>query len=359
MKKVLLSLLVIFAVALTLSSCTCQHNNPSEIVILEAKDPTCQKEGLTEGMKCNLCGVSVVPQVAIPKLECTPGEWIVDKEATKTEDGARHTNCTVCGERVDEILYATGSVGLTYRIRSDGKTCAITGTGTCTDSELIIPAYIDGYPVSLFEIAVCHGITSIYVNEKNEYFKSIDGNLYTKDGKTLVKYPTDKENRSFDVPSFVTTISNYAFSGNQFIARINIPDSVINIGANVFSSCISLTNITIPDSVTSIGNGAFFRCASLTNITIPESVTSIGNVAFYDCTSLTNITIPDSVTSIESYAFWNCSSLMSIHFYGTAKQWGAIGKGYQLDGGTGDYTVCCTDGEIAKDGTITYYADSQ
>ena len=60
-----------------------------------------------------------------------------------------------------------GSVGLAYLVNEDGKTCAVTGIGTCTDSEIIIPVKSpDGYSVtsigrSAFEN--CSGLTSITI----------------------------------------------------------------------------------------------------------------------------------------------------------------------------------------------------
>ena len=109
----------------------------------------------------------------------------------------------------------------------------------------------------------CKSLTSISVDESNQYYKSVDGNLYSKDCKTLIQYAIGKADDIFE----------------------------------------------IPDSVTSIGSSAFRGCTSLTSITIGDSVTSIGEDAFYGCTSLTSITIGDSVTSIEEYVFYNCTSL--------------------------------------------------
>ena len=132
----------------------------------------------------------------------------------------------------------------------------------------------------------CRSLTSIYVDKNNEHYKSINGNLYSKDGKNLIQYAIGKKGTAFSIPDSVTSISDDAFSG-----------------------CRSLTSIEIPDSVTSIGWGAFDGCSSLTSIEIPDAVTSIGGWAFCECTSLTSITIPDSVTSIGNDAFWGCSSL--------------------------------------------------
>ena len=200
----------------------------------------------------------------------------------------------------------------------------------------------------------CSSLTSITVDTNNQYYTSIDGNLYTKDGKTLVQYARGKTDSLFTIPDSVTSIGDYAFYVCSSLTSITIPDSVTSIGDSAFSGCSSLTSITIPDSVTSIGYWAFYGCSSLTSITIPDSVTSIGDSAFSYCRSITSITIPDSVTSIRYEAFCDCSSLTSITFTGTIEQWNAITKSNYWDSDTGSYTVYCTDGEIAKDGTVKY-----
>ena len=94
----------------------------------------------------------------------------------------------------------------------------------------------------------------------------------------------------------VTSIGSDAFFFTS-LTSITIPYGVTSIGYGAFAMC-GLTSITIPNSVTSIGGGAFYECRSLFRITIPDGVTSIGSGAFRECDSLTSITIPDGVTSI-------------------------------------------------------------
>ena len=212
----------------------------------------------------------------------------------------------------------------------------------------------------------CDSLTSITVSSANPAYKDIDGNLYTKDGTTLLQYAAGKQDTSFTVPDSVTSIGDDAFYECDHLTTVTIGDSVTSIGGWAFAYCDSLTSVTIPDSVTSIDNSAFsgcnsliqvengvsyvdrwvidcdssvttvslrentvgiadrafLYCRSLTAVTIGDSVTSIGVSAFNGCTNLTSITIPDSVTSIGYYAFDDCSSLTTATFI-TTEGWSA------------------------------------
>ena len=195
-------------------------------------------------------------------------------------------------------------------------------SGCSSLTSITIPDSVTSIGYSAF--SRCSSLTSINVDKNNEYYKSIDGNLYSKDGTTLIQYAIGKTATEFTIPDNVTSIEYGAFYYCSSLTSINIPNGVTSIGDSVFYNCSSLTSITIPDSITSIGYGTFANCSSLTSIIIPDSVTSIGNYAFHNCSSLMSITIPSGVKSIGYGAFKGCSSLTSIYYGGTAGSWDNI-----------------------------------
>ena len=259
-------------------------------------------------------------------------------------------------------------------------------------TKITIPASVTSIGNYAFE--GCNKLETIKYTGDIASWCGINGCNYLYLSKVYIDNQKLQEMTTIIIPDSVTSIGSYAFSGCSKLTSIAIPDSVTSIGYSAFSGCSSLTSITIPDSVTSIGYSAFYGCSSLTSITIPNSVTSIGSEAFYDCSSLTSITIPDSVTSIGNSAFYGCSnltsitipnsvtsigseafkycssltsiiipdsvtsigrnafdgcrSLTSITFNGTKEEWKAIEKGGYWNNRTGNYTVHCTDGDIAK-----------
>ena len=195
-----------------------------------------------------------------------------------------------------------------------------------SDRELYIPDYIT---------CICHNTypgVKFEVDPNNEYYKSIDGSVYTKDGKTLIS--AYAKGTAFEIPEGVEHIADFAFSRYMDIESISMPDSVKSIGSYAFSSCCSLKSINLsksletikyaafngcsalediefPKSVKIIAPLAFNYCRSITDIEIPGGVEKIYN-AFESCGSLTNVYIPDSVTIIGAGAFYGCSSLEAI-----------------------------------------------
>jgi len=146
-------------------------------------------------------------------------------------------------------------------------------------------------------------LATIEVDAANNTYCSFDGVLFNKEKTEILIYPAGHSD-NYEIPNFVTSIGEGAFSCCTDLTSVTIPNSVTNIGNWAFNYCPRLTSITIPNSVTSIGDHAFSDCRGLTSITIPSSVTSIGALAFYRSTHISSIYMespqPPSETSIEA-----------------------------------------------------------
>ena len=184
------------------------------------------------------------------------------------------------------------------------------------------------FPASLTSIGEkafigCSGLTSVTVDNGNSTYKAVDNVVYTKDRTTLVFAAGGLT--SVTIPSTVTSIGNFAFSGCSGLTSVNFPASLISIGRYAFSGCSGLTSVTVDDGnstykavdnvvYTKDGTTLVFAAGGLTSVTIPNTVTSIGNSAFDGCTGLTSVSFPASLTSIGKWAFSECSCLTSVSF---------------------------------------------
>ena len=192
-------------------------------------------------------------------------------------------------------------------------------------------------------------IENFTVSEENTAYKAIDGSLYTKDGKTLIKYKAGSENTVFEIPEWVTTISDYALSHCWNLESISFPSSLTTIPYYTVSSCPNLKFISISANTTQIEARAFVNCPSLMEIfvasenpayqsidgslytkdgtillqytvgkekntfVIPDGVVTIEQGACSYSKTLTTVVIPNSVTTIAPSAFIHSINLNDIY----------------------------------------------
>ena len=280
----------------------CRHSNTQ---VVKGYAATCSKTGLTDGKKCSDCGEILTAQQTISKIKCTESGWIIDKSPTTTETGAKHTECTVCGkiisrETIDMIPLP--SEGLSYYFEESTQSYMVRGIGTCTDTDLVIPASYEGYPVrGIFYQAFTanKNITSVYLPDTIE----VIGYCAFNGCSSLV---------SINLPESLTTISEAAFGYCSSLQSIVIPNGVTKIQNEAFNRCTSLTSVVIGDSVETISYNAFSNCSKLKSVKMGKSVENIYSYAFHNCTSLNEITLPDTMDYISSDAFSGCSSLYRI-----------------------------------------------
>jgi len=102
----------------------------------------------------------------------------------------------------------------------------------------------------------CTALESIEVDEENPSLKSVDGVLFSQDGKGyyyyltnryygtgLYCYPAGARRESYTIPDGVEWISSEAFGRNQYISTLTIPSSMKMMYYSVFAGCSNLKDI--------------------------------------------------------------------------------------------------------------------
>lgn len=260
----------------------------------------------------------------------------------KTGHSISGNSCVYCGQPASE--------GLAMVLISEGE-YTVSGIGTCTDTEILIPTTYNGMPVVSVEASAflnntaitsvvlpdsitsigenafngCESLTSVTFG-KNSQLSSIGPGAFnycyslesitipesvTSIGSEAFNYCCGLRSVTFGENSQLTSIGDGVFNCCESLESITIPDSVLSIGYSAFEGCTALKNITIPGSVLSIGDNAFKECTALESATISEGVKSIGDNAFYNCINLVNVSLPDSLTSISFNTFYGCTNLQT------------------------------------------------
>lgn len=246
-------------------------------------------------------------------------------------------------------------------------------------------------PASLLHMGMnpfdrCDKLTEIGISEGNNYFTVENGVLFDKKENKLIAYPAGKQDKTFNVPEWITEIDFAAFSENNFIEEITLSEAIKTINGNPFCGCLGLKTIhisplnsnfevyagslfgiqnreliaylwnsedetyTVPQGTRSIAQESFYKHkelksielpktvvyikdaafaeSGLEEIKIPENVIGIGNNAFSNCAGLKSVTFPSGLSWIGNYAFYECNALTEIKF---PKSLSIIGEGAFLN----------------------------
>ncbi len=155
----------------------------------------------------------------------------------------------------------------------------------------------------------CSQLESFDVDPENIFYKSSDGIIYSKDGKSLVMCPPAVTELS--LLDGTTQIRDWAFYDCR-IKNIDNFGSVERIGTCAFCRCTELLQAPISSVTKYIGNEAFSHCSSLEGVSLSDSVTKIGQRAFAECDNLSDVRLPGNITELPASLFWGCRSLVSI-----------------------------------------------
>ena len=222
-----------------------------------------------------------------------------------------------------------------------------------------------------------------------------------------------KSLNTIKLPPDLTYIGKQAFSNCYSLKSISFPTTIKRIDEGAFVGCLELSDVSFPDSITSFGAAAFGMCNSLREIVLPPLVQSYEMNVFGDCAALEKILvgknnafansingvlynksntilwsypsgktekqfivpngvitlgscsfsyndhietlyIPNSIKNLNTNVFCESINLKSIKYDGSIVDWMAIKKDFDWNAESSNFTIYCTDGQIAKDGTVTY-----
>ncbi len=132
-------------------------------------------------------------------------------------------------------------------------------------------------------------VESITVNSKNTKYKSIDGVLFTKNGRRLIQYPGRKGGKmgTYTLPSSTRTVGELAFAYTQ------------------------LKTITLNEGLTTIENHAFYNTKYLVELRLPSTVTTLRSGTF-SFSNIQKLHLGKGITSLESDILENCKFLKTL-----------------------------------------------
>lgn len=171
-------------------------------------------------------------------------------------------------------------------------------------------------------------IREFIVDPANAHFRTVDGVLYSKDMKTLVKFPDAyyKTHTSYTVPEGVTNLKDYALYGwyehhdsnTKFV--LNLPSTLEKLTTNLLSAWSNIgefvcSEINVNSSVYKSEDGVIYSADKTvlykvpplydrSTFTIPDTVTKIEDSAFESITLIERVNVPSSVNTIKDSAFY-------------------------------------------------------
>ena len=169
-----------------------------------------------------------------------------------------------------------------FKYKETDTEVTITGVYSDVPEEVVIPATINGKPVTTIGVAAFASMSII---------------------------------REIYIPTSVTKIEDGAFANCAKLHTIGLPDTITSLGASAFSGCKNLTAEAdfLPANITELKDRTFEGCVWLSTMDIPEGVTTIGNYVFNGCIRIASITLSENITSIGLGAFSGCKILKKFY----------------------------------------------
>ena len=140
--------------------------------------------------------------------------------------------------------------------------------------------------------------------EDNQYFKSIDGIIYTKDGESLVLCPSGRTKKVV-IADGTKSIEASAFKDSK-VKSVICPDSLQNICCTAFNKCSKLQHVDFGRGITILGGmqrPVFYKCDALKKVEFPPQIKYLGENLFSRCLNLSKIILHEGLEKIGPMLF--------------------------------------------------------
>lgn len=145
----------------------------------------------------------------------------------------------------------------------------------CRITNFTVPQYARSWGTGVLDVVTT--ITSIYVHQDNQYFKSDNQTLFNF-AKTKLIYHCSGLTGEYTIPDGVTTLGSTAFSPSRH-SKIIFNDDITTIESYCFNWA-QVSEVVLKNPLRNIYVYAFSGCTQLKSIILPNSVTQIGDSCF-------------------------------------------------------------------------------
>ena len=116
----------------------------------------------------------------------------------------------------------------------------------CTNEVTSINYGNNGTEVLPFD-AIPTTVENIYASDDNVHFRSIDGVLFSHDGKNLIYFPPGRTGE-YVIPMGCELLTHLAFFRSS-LSSVYVPDSLKSMQTYVFAHAVNLTDISLPAGI--------------------------------------------------------------------------------------------------------------
>ncbi len=334
-----------------------------------AVQPTCTREGRTEGSHCALCEETLTAQIPIP---ATGHSVVIDEAvaATCTDSGkTAGAHCGLCSQ----ILVTQRETALSGHIvetddaiaptctkegKTEGSHCKRCGTVLLAqevlpihhtyDQKLVHSEFLAANATNCDSEAYFFSCTCGKKGTET-FFKEVSVSFYLNDSLYEVRTTGKEQQYQVSPPSISNTVSYDSRTASYFYGWFSDPyyeaplseTTIFTENTQVYGKLListlsyftyevdageatitgyldnEATDLVIPSHINSfpvkaIQAKAFENNTLLRYVVMDDSLTEIQTYAFSGCNSIEYLALPNSLTRIGLRAFYNCTSLENI-----------------------------------------------